>query len=74
MFDIMGKHYNQIKEDVGLKDALENSDDEEEATEAIFRKLRPQSKYRFSEVIKHPDSKKINRMIGPMGVVLRDQY
>lgn len=41
MFEIMGKHYDQIKEEVGLKDAVENSDEEEEATEAIFRKLRP---------------------------------
>ena len=51
MFDIMGKHYDQIKEDVGLKEAFNNSDSEEEQTEAIFRKLRPQSKYKFSEII-----------------------
>jgi hypothetical protein len=30
MYDIMGKYYDQIKEEVGLKDAFENSDDEEE--------------------------------------------
>lgn len=30
MFDIMGKHYDRIKEEVGLKDAIENTDDEEE--------------------------------------------
>ena len=69
----MGQHYDRIKEEIGLKEALENSDEDEEATEAIFRKLRPQSKYRFSEVIKQPDSKKVNKMLGPMGVVLKDQ-
>lgn len=37
----MGKHYDQIKEDVGLKEALEKSDDDEETTEALFKKLRP---------------------------------
>jgi hypothetical protein len=41
MYDIMGKHYDQIKEEVGLKDAYEKSDEEEEQTEAIFKKLRP---------------------------------
>jgi hypothetical protein len=30
MYDIMGKHYDQIKEEVGLKDAFEKSDEEEE--------------------------------------------
>lgn len=30
MFEIMGRHYDQIKEQVGLKDAIENSDDDEE--------------------------------------------
>jgi hypothetical protein len=30
MYDIMGKHYDQIKEEVGLKDAYEKSDEEEE--------------------------------------------
>lgn len=51
MYDIMGKHYDQIKEEVGLKDAFEKSDEEEEQTEAIFKKLRPKSKYKFSDVI-----------------------
>lgn len=41
MYDIMGKHYDRIKEEVGLKDAVENSDDEEVQTEAIFKRLRP---------------------------------
>ena len=71
----MGKHYDKIKEEVGLKEAFENSDDDEEATEAIFRKLRPQSKYRFSEVLKHSEKnpKQVSRMIGPMGVIMNDQ-
>lgn len=30
MFDIMGRHYDKIKEDIGLKEAFENTDDEEE--------------------------------------------
>ena len=46
-----------------MKDAYEKSDEEEEQTEAIFKKLRPHSKYKFSEVIKHQDKispKKLN--------------
>lgn len=72
----MGQHYEQIKEEVGLKDAFEKSDDEEEQTEAIFRKLRPHSKYKFSEVLQQQDKlspKKMNKMLGPMGVVAREQ-
>ena len=53
MYDIMGKHYEQIKEEVGLKDTMEKSDDEEEQTEAIFKKLRPHSKYKFAEILQH---------------------
>lgn len=75
MFEIMGRHYDQIKEQVGLKDAIENSDDDDEQTEAIFRKLRPHSKYRFSEVLKYQekDPKKAIKMIGPMGFTVKDQ-
>ena len=40
-----------MKEEVGLKDAFDKSDDEEEQTEAIFRKLRPHSEYKFSDVL-----------------------
>jgi hypothetical protein len=58
-----------------LKDAFDNSDEEEEATEAIFRKLRPQSKYRFSDVLRvqDKDPRMVNRMIGPMGVARNEQ-
>ncbi len=76
MYDIMGKYYEQIKEEVGLKDAFENSDEEEEQTEAIFKKLRPQSKYKFSEVLQQQEKvspKKLNKMLGPMGVIVREQ-
>lgn len=69
----MGKHYDKMKTDVGLMNTPENSDEDEEATEQIFKKLRPQSKYKFSEVIKkqgNTDQKKMNKMIGPMGVSL----
>lgn len=71
----MGRHYDKIKEDIGLKEAFENTDDDEEQTEAIFRKLRPQSKYKFSEVLSKQVEgdrnamSKLNRMMGPMGVV-----
>jgi len=51
MFEKMGTHYERMKEEVGLKDAFEKSDDEEEQTEAIFKKLRPHSKYKFSDVL-----------------------
>lgn len=47
----MGKHYDRIKEEVGLKDALDKSDDEDEITEAIYKRLRPQSQHKFKKVL-----------------------
>ena len=76
MFEKMGTHYERMKEEVGLKDAFEKSDDEEEQTEAIFKKLRPHSKYKFSDVLQMQEKmnpRQINKAIGPMGVVVRDQ-
>ena len=76
MFDKMGEHYEKMKEEVGLKDAFEKSDDEEEQTEAIFRKLRPHSKYKFSDVLHMQEKmnpRQINKMIGPMAVISRDK-
>lgn len=35
MYEIMGAHYDRIKENIGLKEAFENSDSDEE-TEKIF--------------------------------------
>ena len=72
----MGEHYEKMKEEVGLKDAFEKSDDEEEQTEAIFRKLRPHSKYKFSDVLSMQEKinpREINKMIGPMAVISRDK-
>jgi hypothetical protein len=40
MYDIMGQHYENLKEHVGIREAFENSDSDGE-TEAIFKKLRP---------------------------------
>lgn len=64
MYEIMGAHYERIKENIGLKEAFENSDSDEE-TEKIFQKFRPQSPYKFKDLIKNNfDPKKFNRMIG----------
>jgi murein L,D-transpeptidase YafK len=68
IYDIMGKHYDRIKEEVGLKDALDNSDNEEEMTEAIYKRLRPQSQHKFKKILEQGDSKAANRMMGPMAV------
>lgn len=40
MYEIMGVHYEKIKENIGLKEAFENTDSDEE-TEKIFQKFRP---------------------------------
>ena len=64
----MGRHYDRIKEEAGLKDALENSDDDEEITEAIYKRLRPQSQHKFKKILDQSDSKTANRMMGPMAV------
>jgi hypothetical protein len=51
------------------------SDDEEEQTEAIFKKLRPHSKYKFTDVLKMQEkmgARQINKMIGPMAIISRD--
>eukprot|EP00347_Sterkiella_histriomuscorum_P018862 403343887 len=64
MYDIMGQHYENIKDHLGLKEAFENSD-EDEQTEEIFKKLRPQSPYKFKELVRNQfDPKKFNRMMG----------
>lgn len=64
MYEIMGSHYDHMKDQVGLKEVFDNSDSDEQ-TEEIFKKLRPQSPYKFKELIKNQfDPKKFNRMIG----------
>lgn len=50
MYEIMGAHYENMKEHLGLREAFENSDNDEE-TEEVFRKLRPQSPYKFKQLI-----------------------
>lgn len=57
-----------------MKDAFDNSEEEEEATEAIFKKLRPHSQYKFKQVLEEAEKNpaKVNRMMGPMGVIVRD--
>lgn len=40
MYEIMGQHYNNIKEHIGLKEAFDNTDSDDN-TEEIFKKLRP---------------------------------
>ena len=72
----MGDHYERMKEEVGLKDAFEKSDDEEEQTEAIFKKLRPHSKYKFTDMLQMQEKmgpRQINKMIGPMAIISRDK-
>lgn len=76
MYERMGEHYERMKEEVGLKDAFEKSDDEEEQTEAIFKKLRPHSKYKFTDVLQIQEkmgTRQINKMIGPMAIISRDK-
>jgi len=53
-----------MKEHIGIKEAFDNSDSDGE-TEVIFKKLRPQSPYRFKELIKgNFDPKKFTRQMG----------
>lgn len=64
MFEIMSVHYTKLKDQVGLRDVFDSSQSDEE-TEKIFHKLRPQSPYKFKELIKNDfDPKKFNRMLG----------
>ena len=51
MFDIMSVHYNNIKDQVGLKEVFDTTESDDE-TDKIFQKLRPQSPYKFKELIK----------------------
>ena len=59
MFEIMNTHYNQLKEHVGLKDVLNESEDDHQS-EQIFAKLRPTSPYKLSDLLskKEIDAKK----------------
>lgn len=60
----MGTHYENMKEHLGLREAFENSDNDDE-TEEVFRKLRPQSPYKFKQLIQNDfDPKKFNRFMG----------
>ena len=72
MFDIMGRHYDRIKEEVGLNDPQENSDDDEQLTEAIYKRLRPQSKHNLKRILSTKDPKQAQRMMGPMAVMAFD--
>lgn len=64
MYEIMTKHYENLKTSVGLREAFDEGDSEEE-TEQIFNKLRPSSPYKFKELIQNKfDPKKFNRLIG----------
>ena len=64
MYEIMGTHYDNIKDHLGIKEAFDNSDSDGE-TEKIFSKLRPQSPYKFKDLIKNNfDPKTFNRMMG----------
>ncbi len=64
MYEIMGTHYDTIKQHLGIKEAFDNSDSDGE-TEKIFSKLRPQSPYKFKDLIRNKfDPKKFNRMMG----------
>lgn len=40
MFNIMGGHYDHIKDQIGLREAFETTQSDEE-TEKIFTRLRP---------------------------------
>ena len=60
----MSTHYDNLKTQVGLREAFETTDSDDE-TEKIFNKLRPQSPYKFKDLIKNNfDPKKFNRMMG----------
>ena len=50
MFEIMNSHYAQLKQNVGLSDALNESEDDWQS-EQVFAKLRPASPYRLSELL-----------------------
>lgn len=64
MYEIMGMHYDTMKNALGIKEAFGDSDSDGE-TEKIFQKLRPQSPYKFKDLIRNKfDPKKFNRMMG----------
>jgi hypothetical protein len=53
-----------MKDQIGLKEAFETTESDDE-TEQIFARLRPQSPYKFKQLIRNEfDPKKFNRMMG----------
>ena len=64
MYEIMGAHYDTMKNTLGIREAFGDSDSDGE-TEKIFQKLRPQSPYKFKDLVRNKfDPKKFNRMMG----------
>lgn len=50
MYEIMGTHYDKMKDNIGLNEILENNDSDRE-TEQAFTMLRPRSPYKLKELI-----------------------
>lgn len=50
MHDLMNQHYEQVKEEIGIMDALNDSDHNEQSDQ-VFAKLRPSSPYKFKELL-----------------------
>ena len=64
MFNIMGNHYENIKESVGIRQVFEAQDTDDE-TDLVFQKLRPQSPYKFRELVRNEfDEGKYTKMVG----------
>ena len=59
----MGRHYEGIKEGVGLEPGYENSDSDEE-TELVFKELRPNYGCKFKDMIRE-------KMLGNTGEVVK---
>lgn len=60
----MSTHYDNMKDQIGIREIFESTDSDEE-TEKIFNKLRPQSPYKFKDLIKgNINPNKFSRMVG----------
>jgi hypothetical protein len=63
MFDIMGVHYDRLKETIGLNEIFDKNDNENE-TEEAFANLRPNSPFKLKELLNNKfDPKKYHPLI-----------
>lgn len=57
----MDRNYGKIKDQIGLKEAFDSSDSENNDSDMVFTKLRPNSPYKLKELLAREKAKNLNQ-------------